>query len=100
VLNWALRTPESRDAMVEALEGRAPPDSNLVRFDPALNLTLDLAKGEDLVAQVDGNRYQVTAKGIQLANEIEKQKTAYVSELAFLETIGSRLTETLVTKML
>lgn len=99
VLNWALRTPESRQALLESLEGNARPDSNLVRFDPALNQTLDLARGEALIVQIDGNRYQITAKGLELAAEIEKDRSTFLTELNFLEAVGSKLTEALVAKM-
>ncbi|MBW8782713.1 MAG: hypothetical protein JF599_12630 [Verrucomicrobia bacterium] len=100
VLNWALRTPESRQAMLEALDGLVKPDSALVRFDPALNKTLDLARGEDLVEQLDGPRYQITAKGLAIAEELAKDQTAFQVEQNFLETIGSRLTESFVAKMM
>lgn len=100
MLNWALRTPESRQALLESLEGNAKPDSNLVRFDPALNQTLDLAQGEALVTQIDGNRYQITTKGLELAAEIEKDRSTFVTELHFLEAIGGKLTEALVSKMI
>lgn len=100
VLNWALRTPESRDALLEALDGHAAPDSNLVRYDPALNKTLDFARAENLVLQLDGGRYQITQKGITLAKELEADSTSFVSERSFLDSVGSRLTEALVERML
>lgn len=100
VLNWALRTPESREAMIEALDGVAKPDSALVRFDPALNKTLDLARGEGLVMQLNGPRYQITAKGRAIAEELERDRTAFLVEQGFLETVGSRLTETFVERMM
>ena len=86
--------------MLEALEGHSAPDSNLLRFDPALGPILDLAQGEELVAHIDGNRFQITAKGQELAREIENDLTTFVSERSFLETIGGKLTEKLVSQMI
>jgi hypothetical protein len=100
VLNWALRTPEGREALLEALDGHGTPDSNLVRFDPALNKTLDFARAEQLVVQLEGGRYQVTTKGITLAEQLEEDQTSFVSERSFLDAVGSRLTEALVSRML
>lgn len=100
VLNWALRTPESRHAMIEALEGTSAPDTALVRFDPALNKTLDFARGEGLVEVLDGPRYQITPKGLAIAEDLAKDPNAFMVEQSFLETVGSRLTENFVAKMM
>ncbi|EIP98814.1 hypothetical protein OpiT1DRAFT_03283 [Opitutaceae bacterium TAV1] len=99
VLNWALRTPESRQALLEALDDHSAPDANLLRYDPALNKTLDFAQAEQLVHQLNRARFQITSKGILLAEEVEKDPFAFVSERAFLDSVGSRLTETLVERM-
>lgn len=86
--------------MLEALDGTTEPDSALVRFDPALNKTLDLARGEGLVFQMNGPRYQITAKGLAIAEELESSQGVLGVEQGFLETVGSRLTESFVARMM
>ncbi len=100
VLNWALRQPESRATLLDVLRGRARPDRAIVRFDPALNRALDLAKGEKLVEQIAGDKFQITAKGRQLAEEVLKDPECMKTEKWFLDEVSSEITEARINRLL
>jgi len=100
VLNWAIRHPASRQTLLDVLEGRARPDRAIVRFDPAFNRALDLAKGEKLVEQVSGDRFQLTAKGQLVAEEAMKDEECMTSEKWFMSQIASQVTEAKINKLL
>jgi hypothetical protein len=99
VLSWGIRTGESRDALLAAIEGRLAPDSLVVRFEPSLNRAVGFAVGERLVRRLDGRKIGLTAHGKTLANEIGAAENAYAVEKEFVQTIGKRLTEALVNEM-
>lgn len=100
VLNWAIRHPASRQTLLDVLEGRVRPDRAIVRFDPALNRALDLAKGEELVEQVSGDRFQITAKGQLLAEEAMNDSACLTSEKWFMSEVGSKVTEVKINQLL
>jgi hypothetical protein len=100
VLNWAIRHPASRQTLLDVLGGRALPDRAIVRFDPALNRALDLAKGEKLVEQVSGDRFQITAKGQQLAEEAMSDPECLTSEKWFMSEVASQVTEVTINRLL
>lgn len=100
VLNWALRQPDSRATLLNVLKGRAHPDRAIVRFDPALNRALDLAKGEKLVEQVAGDKFQITAKGRRLAEEVLKDPECMKTEKWFLDEVSGEVTEARISRLL
>jgi len=100
VLNWAIRNPASRQTLLDVLEGRAHPDRAIVRFDPALNRALDVAKGEKLIEQIGGDRFQITAKGRLVAEESMKDQECLVTEKWFMSEIASLVTETRINRLL
>jgi hypothetical protein len=70
-----------------------------VRFEPFLNRAVDFAIGEGLVVRSGGSRIELTAKGRHLAEELEAEKSAFVTEKTFIETIRQSVTEKLVNEM-
>lgn len=88
VLNWAIRIKESRDAFLKLLGGAGDPDTAIVRFEPALNRAIDLARGERLVLRESGDRVQLTPLGVLFINEIEKSDDCLVEERNFLRRVG------------
>ncbi len=99
VLNWALRSDEGRDALLGMLEGRLVPGTIVVRIEPSLNRAVDFAHGEGLLKKVGGDRIELTSTGEAEAKRLLKQGELFVSEREYLEQVGKKLTETLVTKI-
>ena len=46
VLNWSIRTADSRQALLEFLSGNRTPDKAIVRYDPSLSRAIAFAIGE------------------------------------------------------
>lgn len=84
---WAVRTRETRDLFLRWYQGLKRPDEVLVRFDPSLTLTLDLAIGEGLVVVSESRAIVLTADGQRLAEQTWQQKDAFTEEKAFLGTL-------------
>jgi hypothetical protein len=99
VLNWALRSKEGREALLDILNGRLFPGTVVVRIEPSLNRAVDLANGEGLVRRVHGNRIELTARGQNEAAKIMKHAGIFESERAYLKRVGKRVTEKLVTEL-
>ena len=96
VLNWGIRTRQSQEQLIQAVEGNLSLNAVLVRYEPSLNRAVDLAIGEQLVNQVSGDHLELTALGLQMANNIDNRQDAYIQEKQFMNCIGKRLTEKLV----
>lgn len=99
VLNWALRSDEGRDALLGMLEGRLSPGTVVVRIEPSLNRAVDLAHGESLLRKVGGDRIELTPTGEAEAKRILEQNELFVSEREYLEQVGKKLTEKLVSEL-
>ena len=96
VLNWGVRNPDNRKALEEAVNGQVPFDTVLVRIEPSLNRAVDLALGEGLLQRNAGDQIELTKKGLELAEAIEKDSNLYRPERDFMGRIKKRVTETLV----
>lgn len=99
VLNWAIRSATSREAFIRRLDGQNLPDEVLVRYDPALNRAIDLARGLGLVDRVTGNRVKITQPGIRLADDIDATPNILAEERTFLSNLRGRATEAIVDKL-
>jgi hypothetical protein len=99
VLNWAIRSANSREAFLRRLDGQSAPDEVLVRYDPALNRAIDFARGLGLVIRVSGNRVRLTFAGAGLADVIAEQSDLLAGERVFLEKVRGRVTETAIDKL-
>ena len=100
VLNWAVRSDENRDKLLTTIQGKLAPDIIFIRVDPALNRAIDLACGENLVKHIAGDRVQLTARGIKIANQLLEQDDLFLKEVDFLKEIGkTSLTESLVSRL-
>ena len=91
---------ESRRTLLDVLEERVHPDRAIVRFDPALNRALDLAKGEGLVEQLGGDRFHITTKGQLFAEKVFEDSDCMKTEKWFLDEVRGRMTEARVTRLL
>lgn len=100
VLNWAVRNSNTRQTLLDLLEGRLHPDKAIVRFDPAMNRAIEMAQGEGLVEQVSGDRYQITAKGQKLADQALSVPNCLITEKWFIGEIAGKVTETQIDRIL
>jgi len=99
VLNWALRSDEGRDALLGVIDGHLLPGMVVVRIEPSLNRAVDFALGEGLVKKVGGDRIELTSTGEAEVKRILKQEELFNSEREYLEQIGKKLTEKLVSEL-
>src|ERR1039458_2419845 len=83
VLNWAMRTPESRTTLLRILNGELSPDEAIVRFDPTLERALRFADGEKLIV-ITGDVVFLTDKGETFVNRINSDDDCLRWEKDFL----------------
>lgn len=99
VLNWGIRTEENRQALLRAVAGTTTPGSLLVRIEPSLNRAVDFAIGEELLRRVAGDKVELIEKGILVADEIDDRQGIFLSEKGFMNSLGKKLTESIVNQM-
>ena len=92
VLNWAIRTEETRAALKSLIRGGATPETVVVRIEPSLNRAVDLASAEGFLQRVSGDRVQLTGLGSKRVEALLKSRALEVERL-FLKEIGTSLTE-------
>lgn len=113
VLNWAIRTEESRAAFLQFVHGHRSPNQVIVRYDPSLNRAVDFACAEGISSHHDENadlidaetsrgggyRVMLTQKGRELLREIRDMDDCLVEEKEFLEAIGRKVNQQLVASL-
>ena len=72
----------------------------LVRFDPSLSATLDMAIGQGLAVVSDSGSVKLTAKGAGLADAVLIQNEALVSEKNFLAALPNKITQAQIQSLL
>ena len=92
VLNWGLKTSETRATFAQVLAGRVRPDEAIVRFDPVVDRALQFAEGEKLVT-TSGEAVILTEKGQDLVKKLMLNKECLVSEKEFLASLGGKLSQ-------
>ena len=92
VLNWALRTPESRRTLVRIFNSELSPDEAIVRFDPTLERAIHFAEGEKLIA-ISGEIVFLTDKGQTLVNKINADSNCLLWEKEFLKQIKAKISQ-------
>jgi hypothetical protein len=108
VLNWAIRTEDTRRSFLQFLQGKRAPNQVIVRYDPSLSRAIDFAFAEELVSRertqgrlLDSSdartktppyRIALAGRGRTLLRRIESMDAVLVTEKAFLQAIGSKLT--------
>lgn len=98
-LAHAVRIPEGRDDVRALLRGDLRPSAVSVRVEPWLNRAVAFAHALKLVSVNKGKSVSLTAKGIDVANEIAKNKDLLFEEQTFLSEVAPKLTEALLTKV-
>jgi hypothetical protein len=100
VLNWAVRSPDGMQAIRKVLAGTQDPDDVLIRIEPSLNKAIQYAVAESVMTITRGDHVELTAKGIDVAEDISSAGGLLESEEVFLQEIGQRITEALVDRLL
>lgn len=93
VLNWAIRSPMTRNAFLEFLKGSKQPDLPVVRFEPSLDRALSFGVGEKLMETADGVSFALTEKGGSLAERILKTEEWFAPEKQFLAQVPGKLSQ-------
>jgi hypothetical protein len=92
VISWVIRHASQQKAFLRVLEGSASADSLMIRFDPALNRSLEFALAEKLVAferlVSGGLNISLTDAGRSGALQLEGHQDCLVEEKIFLEAVG------------
>lgn len=93
LLNWALRSPMGRDALLNAIEGKEGPVSLLIRYEPGFHRAIAMAAGIGLVGYVGGKRVALRDLGRQASRVIRSAEGLLEAEQDFLQALGFGLTE-------
>ena len=95
VLWWAARSaPNRRKFLRWYKDDERAPDEMMVRFDPSLSETLDLAIGSGLVEFDQNSNVILTASGLQFAKRVLSDPDCMIDEKAFLDELPPRITKT------
>ena len=100
VLLWSIRTAKARDLLLRWFDGDRSPDELLVRFDPSLTVTVDLALGQGLVTRESTGSIRLANPGASLAASILEQEDLMVAEKGFLAALPARITQRQVRELL
>jgi hypothetical protein len=84
----------SQTQLIRAFEGRSRPDDLLVRFDPSLSGSLDLALGAGFVERSSTGAMKLTPAGLLLTQTILDTAEAFQREKPFLAKLPSKITKT------
>jgi hypothetical protein len=108
VLDWAIRTQETRGAFLQFIHGEQAPNQTIVRYDPSLNRAVDFAFADGLLTnreeqpelfsetekrQSGPYRVSLAKKGRELVNRLKQEEDIFVGEKQFIKSIGRKLTQ-------
>ncbi len=93
---WAIRSKETRKLFTRWFEGVKRPDEVIVRFDPSLSITLDLALGQGFIVAPGSGTIELTSAGDELAKSIWLEEGVFEIEKAFLGVLPRKMTQKLI----
>lgn len=109
VMDWAIRSQESRQHFLQYINGHIEPDKVLVRYDPALPRIISLAIGNNLIIdrriiengiiKESPSTYRLILldKGKKLVEDIlSLYDELLCDERIFLDSIGNKITHVMV----
>jgi hypothetical protein len=99
VLTWAIRTSHNRETFVRWANGDKRPDDVIVRYDPSLSRTVDLALGLGLVSRNNKGSIVLTIDGSELASRVENESEALAQEKAFLHHLPRRISQKYINEL-
>jgi hypothetical protein len=123
VLNWAIRTEQSRNDFLDFLKGKRYPDRAVVSYDPSLSRLIAFALAEKFVLKNDrpvqqpiqgieppaasngssssvDYRIILSDRGKALVEALKKHRDMLVAERDFLKRIGMKVTQQQVHELL
>ena len=100
VLNWAVRSASTRELFLRVLSDQRSPDDAVVRVDPTLNQTIDIARAEGLVEWTASERIHLTDRGKALAQTIWSTADALTEVKSFLTRLPGKITQTQIDRLL
>lgn len=93
VLWWAVRSSTSRALFLRWATGEKSPDEIIVRFDPSLTATVDLATGQQLVGRTRSGLIKLTSAGLSLTEIVASETKVLVREKEFLQKLPSKISQ-------
>lgn len=100
VLWWSVRSSDSRALFRRWHQGTKSPDELMIRFDPSLSSTLDLAMGQGLVLTKQNLTVSLTSTGRTFAEEVWATEGVLEVEKAFLGGLPSHMTQKQIRELL
>jgi hypothetical protein len=100
VLWWAIRSTHTRSLFLRWTEGGQNPDELLVRFDPSLTATMDLALGAGLIALDTSRNLVLLPAGQSLATAAMEADGILEVEKSFLDSLPRRITQKAIRELL
>lgn len=97
---WAIRTPESRSLFLRWMQGSKQPDDLLVRYDPSLSYSLDMALGQGLIVMTSAQVVQLTPAGGALAASVWAEDGVFVEEKEFLRRTPKSISQQAIRRLL
>lgn len=94
-MSWAFGAHENLLSLDNFIKSDFKSNFSVWGIEPALNRALLYAVAENFCEIINGKNYKLADKGFQLCDLIEKDKTLFQTEKAFLKSIGKNtLTDT------
>ncbi len=100
VLNSAVLSAGSRQALLAAIRGQFAPRSPALQFEPAFDRAIDRGLGLGLMALNQQGRLQLTALGQGVVSAVESNPSLFASERQLLAELPSSLSQSAVRKAL
>jgi hypothetical protein len=100
VLWWAARSERGRSLVTRWFDGERSPDELLVRFDPSLTVTVDLALGQGLVTRTASGAVKLTEAGVALAAAVQNEKHVLGTVKEFLDSLPRKITQQQIRELL
>ncbi|SDP38106.1 hypothetical protein [Halobacillus aidingensis] len=92
VLNWVVKNKSSREEFINFLKSPSILNTVIIRHEPWLNRTIDIAIGEGIVEVSNGKNIALTELGVNFATEIINSKL-FIPEREFLMKVKKTATE-------
>jgi hypothetical protein len=99
VLNWALRSSEGHGALKGFIEGSVRPDQAVVRFEPALDRAVALARGFGLL-DWHGRYWSLTERGRGTLKLLGEEEGTLRAEKEALASLPGPLSQAAVERLL
>jgi hypothetical protein len=99
VLNWAVRSAESAERLVSFLGGNVRPEEAIVRFEPALDRAVALARGFELLVWSD-RYWTLTEQAREFLKRVDAEKETLRAEKDLLKRLPGPLPQAAVQRLL